>query len=111
MPSIAWLVTTTSASRDAAFAFSGKHSASIGHLPPRHSSEVTDTCRQARSVTPGTRSSRSPVSVSSAHSRSRRTCSPRLSDRADAPVRAGAGCSAAPAWSPRSNSVPVSSSG
>ena len=43
MPSIAWLVTTTSASRDAAFALSGKHSASIGHLLPRHSSEVTDT--------------------------------------------------------------------
>ncbi|HEY0194701.1 MAG TPA: hypothetical protein VGC42_26495, partial [Kofleriaceae bacterium] len=28
-------------------------------------SEVTETCRQARSVTPGTRSSRSPESVSS----------------------------------------------
>ena len=38
--------------------------------------DVTDTCRQARSVTPGMSSSRSPVAVSSAHSRSRTTSLP-----------------------------------
>ncbi|GAA3353843.1 hypothetical protein GCM10020366_08530 [Saccharopolyspora gregorii] len=40
---------------------------------PRHSFAVTDSCRHAWSVTPGTSSSRSPVSVSVAHSRTRLT--------------------------------------
>ncbi len=70
MPSIAWFVTTTSASFARLRARCGKHSSSIEQRGPRHSIDVTDTCRHARSLTPGTRSSRSPVSVSSAHARS-----------------------------------------
>jgi len=91
------------ADHPAARAFSGKHSASIGHRCPRHSSAVTETWRHALSLTPGTKSSRSPVDVSSAHSRRRTTCSP--SAAALVPPRA-AGWSAAPADSPgRSKSV------
>ena len=62
-----WFVTTTSTSRAASRERSTKHSATIGQRDPRHSSALTDTCRQARSDTPGTSSSRSPDSVSSAH--------------------------------------------
>ena len=59
--SMAWLVTTTSASAASCRASSLKHSAAMGHFcAPRHSIEVTETWRQARSVTPGRSSSRSP---------------------------------------------------
>ena len=51
--------------------------------------EVTETCRQARSVTPGRSSSRSPVTVSSAHSRSRTTSLPSWED---GPPMAAAKC-------------------
>ncbi len=68
-----WLVTTTSTSSAAVRDRSTKHSAAIGHLLPRHSWADTETCRQARSLTPGTNSSRSPDSVSSAQARSRTT--------------------------------------
>ena len=72
-----WLVTTMSTSLAASRARSTKHSLTIGHLEPRHSCAETETCRQARSLTPGTSSSRSPELVSSAHSRSRTTSAPR----------------------------------
>ena len=72
-----WLVTMTSTSRAASRERSTKHSDTIGQRPPRHSSALTDTCRQARSDTPGTSSSRSPDSVTSAQSRSRTTSAPR----------------------------------
>ncbi len=75
-PSMAWLVITTSARWAAPRAFSAKQCSRTGQAEPRHSSLVTDTCRQARSETPGTRSSRSPVSVSAAQARTRTTCSP-----------------------------------
>ena len=66
MASSAWLVTTTSASLARSRAISAKHSAPYAHFEaPRHSREDTDTWAQARSETPGVRSSRSPVSVSS----------------------------------------------
>ena len=52
---------------------STKQSANAGHLLPMHSWALTETWRQARSLTPGTSSSRSPDSVVSAHSRSRTT--------------------------------------
>ena len=71
-----WLVTTTSTSLAASRARSTKHSPTRGHLPPRHSCADTDTCRQARSETPGTSSSRSPESVLEAHSRRRTTSCP-----------------------------------
>ena len=68
MASSAWLVTTTSDSAARARASSAKHSAPNGHLAaPRHSRAVTLTWRQARSETPGSTSSRSPVPVPSAH--------------------------------------------
>ena len=41
-----------------------------------HSLALIATCRHARSSTPGTSSSRSPVSVLAAHSCSRWTCLP-----------------------------------
>ena len=72
-----WLVTTMSTSLAASRARSTKHSLTIGHLEPRHSCAETETWRQARSLTPGTSSSRSPDWVSSAHSRSRTTSAPR----------------------------------
>ena len=77
-PSMAWLVTTRSAREAAARASSGKHSDFRGQDCPRHSARETETWAQARWETPGTRSSRSPVSVLAAHSRRRTTCSPRL---------------------------------
>ena len=65
MASSAWLVTTMSARPASAWAFSAKQSSPTGHSTrPRHSRAVTDTCRHAASGTPGTSSSRSPVSVS-----------------------------------------------
>ncbi len=72
-----WLATTTSASLAASRAFSEKQSTRSGHLLPRHSRALTATWRQARSVTGKGTSSRSPLSVSPAHSRSRTTCVPR----------------------------------
>ena len=64
MASSAWLVTTMSARPASARAFSAKQSSPTGQRDaPRHSRAVTDTCRQVASVTPGTSSSRSPVSV------------------------------------------------
>lgn len=102
MPSMAWLVTTTSASVAAARASSGKHSSRSGQVGPRHSALVTDTCAQARSETPGTRSSRSPVAVCAAHSRSRTTCSP-VERRLASPTRPAA------AASPAENRAPSSS--
>ncbi len=73
----AWLVTTTSTSPARALASSAKHSAPEGQrLAPRHSWALTENCRQACSLTPGTSSSRSPVSVSSAHSWMRCTMRP-----------------------------------
>ena len=75
--SMAWLVTTTSDFPAANRACSEKHSSATGHREaPRHSRADTDTCRHARSVTPGTSSSRSPVRVVSAHSCSRVTWRP-----------------------------------
>ena len=71
-----WLVTITSTSLAASRERSTKHSVTIGHLLPMHSWALTDTCRHARSLTPGTSSSRSPDSVTSAHSRSRTTSAP-----------------------------------
>ena len=61
---------------------SAKHSSPNGHLAaPRHSRAVTTTCRQAGSETPGASSSRSPVSVSSAQSRTRDRPGPSAVDR------------------------------
>ena len=71
-----WLVTMTSQSLAASRDRSTKQSANAGHLLPMHSWALTDTCRQARSLTPGTSSSRSPDSVVSAHSRRRTTSWP-----------------------------------
>ena len=71
-----WFVTMTSTSLAASRARSTKHSATRGHLPPMHSWAETETCRHARSETPGTSSSRSPESVVHAHSRSRTTSWP-----------------------------------
>ena len=65
-----WFVTMTSTSLAASRARSTKHSVTIGHLLPMHSCAETETWRHARSVTPGTSSSRSPDSVAPAHSRS-----------------------------------------
>ena len=70
-------MTMMSTSRAASRERSTKHSETIGHRPPRHSCALTDTWRQARSETPGTSSSRSPESVTSAQSRSRTTSAPR----------------------------------
>ena len=67
--SSAWLVTTTSTSRVLRRANSAKQESPNGQrLAPMHSLAPTDTCRQARSGTPGSRLSRSPLSVSFAHS-------------------------------------------
>lgn len=75
--SSAWLVTTTSAAPARSRASSAKHSAPLGHRwAPRHSRAVTENCRHAWSLTPGTISSRSPVSVSLAHSWMRWTIRP-----------------------------------
>ena len=71
-----WFVTMTSTSRAASRERSTKHSDTIGQRLPRHSWALTETCRQARSLTPGTSSSRSPDSVTSAHSRRRTTSAP-----------------------------------
>ena len=71
-----WLATTTSASFAASRACSEKQSTRSGHRAPRHSRALTDTCLQARSVTGNGTSSRSPLAVCSAHSRSRTTCVP-----------------------------------
>ena len=69
-------MTTMSVVLESARAFSTKHSCTSGHFEPRHSWAETETCRQARSLTPGTSSSRSPVAVSSAQVRNRRTSAP-----------------------------------
>ena len=77
MASSAWLVTTMSAWLARSLASSAKHSAPFGQRwAPRHSRPLTENCRQARSLTPGTSSSRSPVSVSFAHSWIRWTIRP-----------------------------------
>ncbi len=74
---MAWLVTTTSALAASALARSAKQSVPIGQrATPRHSLAVTETWRHACSVTPGTSSSRSPVSVSDDHSCRRLTWRP-----------------------------------
>ena len=72
----AWFVMTMSASAARLRAISLKHSSTSGQRRPKHSAALTDTCAQARSETPGFSSSRSPVSVRSAHSRRRTTSSP-----------------------------------
>ncbi len=70
-------MTTMSASRARARDASAKHSAPYGQrAAPTHSRAGMDTSRHALSSTPGSSSSRSPVSVSSAHSRSRCICLP-----------------------------------
>ena len=98
MPSIAWLVTTTSASRDARLAPArGSTRRASGTCAPRHSSDVTDTCRHARSRDAGDEVvavARS--SVSSAHSRSRSDLLAERSRSARSRPAPGAGCSAAP---------------
>ncbi|RAO06579.1 putative serine-rich protein [Micromonospora noduli] len=72
-----WLVTTMSASRARARDASAKHSCPNGQrAAPTHSRAGIDTSRQAWSSTPGSSSSRSPVAVFSAQSRSRSTCLP-----------------------------------
>ena len=72
--SSAWLVTTMSAWAAASRALSAKQREPNGQrCAPMHSCALTETWRQAASGTPGTSSSRSPVSVSSAHSCSRFT--------------------------------------
>ncbi len=88
MASSAWLVTTTSTPAARALAASAKHDSPIGHFAaPTHSREVTDTCRQAMSDTPRGRESRSPSSVSPAHSRSSSTWAA-VRDRAEGSMRA-----------------------
>ncbi len=79
IPTMVWFVTTMSDSNAVCFALSGKQSSIMGQPVPRHSSLDSETCLHAFSLTPGTRSSRSPVSVSCTHSWSRLTCSARLS--------------------------------
>ena len=64
--------------------------------------DVTETWRQARSVTPGRSSSRSPVAVFSAHSRSRTTSLPSCDD---GPPMAAAKCGTLVS-SPREKSWP-----
>ena len=101
----AWFVTTTSAPPARIFAISAKHSSNAGHFEPRQSKALTETCDQARSDTPGTRSSRSPVSVVRTQLRIRVISSPSW----EGPRSAG-GREAV--WSaPKSNSRPASSSG
>ena len=88
MASMAWLVTTMSTSAAALRASSAKQSGPCGQRDaPKHSLEVTDTARHTKSGTPGSRSSRSPVSVSCAHSWIRRTALPRW-DISDSSIRA-----------------------
>ncbi len=99
MASIAWFVTTTSALPACALAFSAKQSVPIGHFDtPRHSRAVTLTCRQACSLTPGTSSSRSPVSVSDDHSFSRFTSRPSFDIANGSNSVASSGSSGAPLW-------------
>ena len=91
MASSAWLVTTTSDSRAVARAISAKHSSPWGQREaPMHSRAVTLTCFHARSGTPGSRSSRSPVSVSLAHSCRRTMCLP-SQEISSSPMRASSG--------------------
>ena len=86
MASIAWLVTTTSASAASARARSEKHSSAWGQRDaPRQSTAETETCRHARSVTGTSRSSRSPVSVWSAHARRYMTSLPNREEGPAAP--------------------------
>ncbi len=99
----AWLVTTMSASAAALRACSAKHSVNSGQFEPRQSKALTETCAHALSLTPGIRSSRSPVSVVFSHVRIRWISSP-------SPDRS-AGLRPAAASAPRSKSIPSSSSG
>src|SRR5699024_4756769 len=103
MASSAWLVTTISASAALFRAISAKHSVTSGQFAPRQSKALTDTCDQARSLTPGMRSSRSPVSVIFSQVRIRWISSPR-------PERSE-GLRPASASAPRSKSMPSPSSG
>ena len=88
-----WFVTTMSTSRARSRDASAKHSAPNGQrAAPTHSRAGIDTRRHAFSSTPGSSSSRSPVSVSVAHSRSRGDLPPqpaRLTEPLRAPTRAG----------------------
>ena len=96
MASSAWLVTTMSAFPAASRARSAKHRVPNGQrCAPMHSVAGTETWRQARSSTPGTTSSRSPVVVVSAHSASRCTCLP-TADTAPGSNSMSAGSSGAP---------------
>ena len=96
MASSAWLVTTMSACPASYRACSAKHSWPNGQrCAPVHSRALTDTCRQAVSDTPGTSSSRSPVSVVAAHSCSRSTCRP-VADTARGSNSISPGSSGAP---------------
>ena len=103
MASRAWFVTTISASAALFRAISAKHSVNSGQFEPRQSKALTETCDQARSLTPGRRSSRSPVSVVFSQVRIRWISSPR-------PERS-AGLRPASASAPRSKSMPSPSSG
>ncbi len=90
--SSAWLVTTMSARPASPRACSAKQSSPTGQrCAPRHSWAVTDTCRHACSDTPGTSSSRSPVSVSEDHSCSRLTSRPirETANGSNSPVSSG----------------------
>ncbi len=90
MASSAWLVTTTSASAAVARARSAKHVSPNGQRDaPTHSRDATLTWRHAWSTTPRARESRSPSSVSSAHSWSRATWEP-TRDTADGSSSASA---------------------
>ncbi len=99
MASRAWLVTTMSARPAAALARSAKQSSPTGQrFAPRHSRAVTDTCRQVASGTPGTSSSRSPVSEFSAHSCSRFTARP-IAEITNGSNSSSAGSTSSPPWS------------
>ena len=77
MASRAWFVTMTCASRVLARARSAKQSSPCGHRDaPMHSLAVTLTCFHARSETLLSKLSRSPSSVSDAHSCNSLTCRP-----------------------------------
>jgi beta-glucosidase len=95
----AWLVTTMSTWAACSRARSAKHSPPFGQrAAPMHSRALIATCRHARSSTPGTSSSRSPVSVSAAHSCSRWTCRP-TADVAAGSKSVSPGSSGAPPFS------------
>ncbi len=92
-------MTTTSTCEASARARSAKQSSPTGQRDlPRHSRAVTLTWRHALSLTPGARSSRSPVSVSEDHSVRRWTSRPSRDTANGSNSSSVGGSSADPVW-------------